>query len=415
VNRVGLAVAAVVLVGLVAGVVAVTVLDDGDDGLTGEFAVEWESDTARSVQGNHHPPAVGPDGGGDRLVFAPLSGAGDTDECALVALSGASGETRWTRPIPPSACTIHSVATPAVADHDADGDREVLAATTERELLVLSAATGRRELAAGLSAYGYTEPVVADLLGDATPETLVVDVAGLVHAYRPDGSLAWSRALDGYVWGRPVVADADGDGRPEVAVGLGDGRLHLLERGGRDAWDRPLSFDGAVTWTTAADLDGRAGVEVLVATDAGAVAAVGGDREVHWKRTVGRFAAVGAAGDTDDDGDPEVHVTDRSGRLRALDGATGEPEWTLGLTGDDLQAATPPRLADLDGDGDPEVVATTHDGRIHAVDDGTLVASHRVGGPLYAPPTVADLEGDGDDELLITRGDGVVVAVDWEV
>lgn len=64
-------------------------------------------------------------------------------------------------------------------------------------------------------------PAVADLNGDGTKEVVVVAEQRGVFALRADGSTLWSSGLDGG-HASPSIRDMDGDGRPEVVI-AGDG------------------------------------------------------------------------------------------------------------------------------------------------------------------------------------------------
>lgn len=224
--------AVVVVVFLVGGIAAAGYVSLQDRPLS--LTVEWVSDTARDSGGNHHAPA-GATIEGDPMVYAPISGAAGTPQCALVALDGDTGEPRWRHNIPPANCTVHSVADPTVADVDGDGRAEVLAATTEEAVWAFEPIRGTVDFRANLTAYGYTSPVVADVVGDGRPEVIVVDVKGTVTVLDGSGTVVWRRHLDGYTWGQPAVADFDADGAPEIVVGLGSGEVVLLEGGGRQA------------------------------------------------------------------------------------------------------------------------------------------------------------------------------------
>lgn len=376
----------------------------------------WVSDTAREVAGNHHTPAVARIDGA-ATVYAPISGRAGTDGCELTALDAATGDREWEYPIPPADCAIHSVADPTVADYDSDGRREVLAATTENQLVALDPATGDAELRYDLADYGYTRPVVADLTGDDRPEVVVVDISGTVSVVRADGSTAWTRRLDSYTWGQPAVTDVDGDGEPEVAVAAGGAReLHLFEADGSPAWDRPVRFNSSLTWMTTARTDGAPGVELVVATARGGrVAAVDGDGSRLWTRDLGTFAAVKAVADGDDDGTEEVYAVAEDGVLRSLEATTGRTEWATTLTDADVQMTPPPSVGDVDGDGDPELVALTNDGVVALVDprSGAVLSSYEREDAIYAPATLADADADGRLEAFVMYGRGRVAAVEF--
>jgi outer membrane protein assembly factor BamB len=353
---------------------------------------------------------------GGATVYAPISGRAGTDGCELTALDAVTGDRQWGYHIPSADCAIHSVADPTVADYDSDGRREVLAATTENQLLAFDPA-GDVELRYELADYGYTRPVVADVTGDDRPEVVVVDISGTVSVVRADGSTVWSRGLESYTWGQPAVVDVDGDGEPEVAVAAGGAReLHLFEADGSPAWHRPVRFDSSLTWMTTAQADGDPGVELVVATaQGGRVAAVDGDGSRLWSRDLGTFAAVRAVADGDGDGTEEVYAVAEDAVLRSLEATTGRTEWATTLTDGNVQMTPPPSVGDVDDDGDPELVALTNDGIVALVDpeSGEVLSSYEREDAIYAPATLADADGDGRLEAFVMYGRGRVVAVEF--
>ncbi|MFC4552787.1 MULTISPECIES: PQQ-binding-like beta-propeller repeat protein [Halorussus] len=388
-------------------------------GSGGHLREAWVSDTARDMNGNHHAPAVA-EIDGESWVFAPISGNRDTHECGLVALSGANGTTRWTYPIPPRNCTIHAVADPAVADLDGDGEVEVLAATTEKVVVAADPQTGEPVFRHNLTSYGYTQPLVEDFAPGGGREVIVADVKGRLFAIHANGTEAWNRSL-GTTWANPALADFDADGEDELAVGSappGGGAVTLLEGDGTTAWRRTL--DGSVGWLATGRVDVGSGASnsetrIVAATTDGDVVAYAGDGTRVWNHTFGRLAAVHAFGDGDGDGTAEVYAVDADGKLRALDAATGDVEWTTTLTTEDVQMTPPPALGDVDGDGSPELVAATNDGKVSVVDptSGEVTATYRRDVPIFKYPVTADLDDDGDDEAVVTYGDGRVVALDY--
>lgn len=404
------------LIVIVAGGIAVTSFI-GTQQSNVETSVMWVSDTARDSGGNHHAPAAGRVQG-TPIVYAPVSGRADTPNCALVALDGTSGSDRWSYPVPPANCTIHSVADPTLADFDSDGTREVLAATTEQTVTAYDPLTGDLEFRHNLTSYGYTKPIVADFVGDSDPEVIVVDVDGTIFVLDANGTTVWSKQLSSYAWGQPSVADFDGDGDPELTVATGTGNLYLFEQNGSPAWKQPQSYEGSITWMTTAEADDDDAVEIVVATaSTGRVSMVdGASGEREWTRNFGSYAAVHAFGDGDGDGTSEIYAVAKDGKLRSLDATTGETEWTTSLTTGDVQMMPPPALGDIDGDGDSELVAVTNDGIVSVVDpeSGAILERYEREVPIYTHPELADIDGDGDLEAFVMYARGRVVAFDFE-
>jgi outer membrane protein assembly factor BamB len=407
--RTGLVIVAITAVLLGAAVVGLA----GLFGSGGELTVRWTSDTARSIQGNHHAPAAGRIGN-EGMVFAPASGRSNATECEFVALRATNGSETWNYQVPPANCTIHSTADPTIADYDTDGTREVLATTTGEVVVAFGARTGAQELRANLSDYGYTQPIVTDLTGDRIEE-IVVDVKGKVFVLRPNGTTVWTKAFTSYTNAQPAVADFDADGGSELAVGLVDnGNLSLLAGNGTRQWKLTAPFDSSITWMTTGQADADRPIEVIAATGNGIVAAVdGASGEIEWQRDLGSLATVHAYGDGD--GEPEVYAVAKDGKLRSLDASDGTVEWETTLTSADVQVVPPPSMGDADRDGAPEIVAVTNEGRVSVVDpnSGDVLATYERAGevPIYTHPTVADTDGDGTAEIYVMYGDGRVVAL----
>lgn len=382
----------------------------------GSLSEEWTSDTATDIRGNHHTPAVGVVDG-EPMVFAPVSGEGGSQQCRLAGLDATNGSTEWRYDIAPENCEVHSVADPTIADVDGDGEKEVLAATTEQTVTAHDPDSGAVEFRHNLSTYGYTQPVVTDLGDDGQTEIVVVDAKGTVIVVGANGTERWRDRLDSYTWGQPAVEDFDGDGQREIAVAAGSGTVQLYAPDGDVEWERPNATETLLSWMTTTERTSAGGPGIVVATTGGTVASLdGADGSTNWERNLGAMAAVHAVGDGDDDGDSEVYAVARDGVLRSLDAATGEIEWTTTLTTEDVQMMPPPSMADLDGDGSEELLAVSNAGDVTVVDPdtGETLASAGRNAPIYAHPAVADVDGDGAAEAYVTYADGRVVRYAYE-
>ncbi len=214
----------------------------------------------------------------------------------VVAVSGRSGRSLWTRPLDEAFTTLDPAAwerpvevVPArgwVALTFVDGDQRWVA---------LDAATGQPRLGPITLGFAPDRPIQhADLDGDGAFDLLVL---GPGQAPGQQTLAAFAGASGRALWSEPVqsryaplfsgtipprwplLADLDGDGRPEVAVadagplapGPGYRGLRLLDGAtGQPRWSRPMrpetqGGDGLVEILDAPDLDGD-GVRDLVAT-----------------------------------------------------------------------------------------------------------------------------------------------------
>lgn len=408
--RAGTAVAIGVVIAILLGAIGFAAYT----GSTGDqLRVEWVSDTGVQVEGNHHGVAAGSFDGG-QMVFVPRSGTHDTNDCALIALDGSSGEERWRHGIPPGNCWIHAIGSVTLGDLDGDGVREVIAPTTEEAVYAFHPESGDVELRHPLSSYGYSPAVVGRLVPGSTNQLAIVDAGGQVSVIHPNGSVAWRDTREGFVWARPAIADfTDGDG-PELAVGFGTGDVTVYRSDGRVAWNTSGPFDGSLTWMAVVGADGDGTTDIVASTTAGEVVLLDGRTgEARWTVDLGDFAAVDAVGDGDGDGDVEVYAVGDRGILRSIDADSGAVEWTSTLTTGEVQMTPPPVLGDVDGDGDPELVAVTNDGTASVVDPATgdVLATYERPVPIWTYATVADTDGDGSDEIYVMYGDGRVVAL----
>ncbi|MFB6352949.1 MAG: PQQ-binding-like beta-propeller repeat protein [Halobacteriales archaeon] len=391
----------------VAGALAVALLP-AEPTLTTTWVADGPSDGG-PVQ---HPPAVGAAGEGT-LVFAALGGGDGGSTCQLRALDAAAGTPVWRYRVPPANCSARGVGAPAIATWR--GRPTVFVATAERALLALDPASGEVRGRYPLAAAGDAPPVVADLSSGGGAEVLVVDAAGTVHVFAPNGSAVWRTPLRAPVRARPVVGDLSGGGGPQIAVGTGDGRLVVLDRTGSPVRRVEDPLDGAVGWLTSGQLDADPALELVAATAGGQVVAIdGATGAVEWERSFAGPAAVRAVGDADGDGRPEVFAVAGVGTVRSLAGDTGRTVWERTVT--PAGGVLPPVLGDVTGDGVAELVVATHNGRIVALEagSGTRLATDERAGSVRAPPTLADVDGDARLEGFVGFVDGAVVRLDYE-
>ena len=412
-------VVAVVLVGLV-GAAVVGLTDTGDptgrSADNGTLSEQWVSTPPAVLESNHHTPAAA-FVDGESFVVVPINSRRGTT-CRLTTLDG-NGTERWNRTIAAEECTIHSISDPTIADFDGDGETEVIAATSAEEVVAYDLRNGSVEFRRDLSSYGYSKPLVGDLLPGAGNETVVVDLGGGVFTFAGDGSIAWQRSFGDARVRQPVIADVDGDGDPEIAIGQLGGEAIVLERDGSVAWRQAIPNASATKWMTTGQADDDAPLELTFATFFGEVVTLdGANGSVEWRRNFSaQGASVRAMGDGDGDGRTEVYVVARDGVLRSLDAANGSLDWRTRLTAEtDARVMPPPSLGDLDGDGDPELVAVTAAGRVLVIDpaDGETVDSYERDVPINTFPRVADFDGDGDDEIFVIYDDARVVALSYD-
>lgn len=273
-------------------------------------------------------------------------------------------------------------------------------------------------------------PVIADLDGDGSWEVIVVDLTGVVYAWRSNGTeyrdgdtdattdgvffvspgkrphfesvavcdidddrddeivfsdssavyvvdgaasmTGWPVDLEGEVVGAPVSGDVDGDEALEILVRTRDDRMILLEKDGVIAagWPRTLAIDNPfiVPTPALADFDGDGTLEIAALTSSGSAV------QLHLMN---------------------YHGSSRSG-------------WPVMVPGNG-PAESAPVIADINGDGSLDVVLCDAQGRINAWDAGGTILD---GFPIMvsiqsiqSTPFIGDVDGDGDVDLLVSGSD----------
>lgn len=184
-------------------------------------------------------------------------------------------------------------------------------------------------------------PAVADLDGDGSKEIVVVTDAGGLFAIGSDGALRWGHDTKARkpLWGvsAPVVFEAS-DGKARIVAAAGDDTVGCWDGKGQLVW-RHAVRGGLGSGISAGDFDGDGRCDVFVASQLGVIQRYSEEGKLLWEiDTQGRSLAPGAIVDINNDGRMEYVLASQNGRIVVL-GQSGElamemqfPHRTIGAT-----------------------------------------------------------------------------------
>ena len=344
-------------------------------------------------------------GAGDRDVGGVAIDAGTiyftTDNSQIVAATLA-GKIVWT-----AEATGKVRPAPALADLDGDGAIDVVVGDESGTLRAIKGATGQplwtvKTSESEYDARGFiAAAAIADLDADGHDDLVAASRDGILTAYRgKDGQVLWQHMGNSGVHASPTVADFDGDGAPEVLAAWSYGDLSIHDgKTGAVRWGTVLAQDGGGIeglFSTPTPLPGKPGVLVVGTAwwdDEDGVILVGVDARAN-RAFEHRVSASAVVLDLDNDGRNEAVIGTEKGLLLAFTAEGGRAE--LAKLGGPIEA--PALIADVDNDGKHELLVASNDGKL------TCFATESTGKPY-----LSRFRGDS----LHNRGDLGKTALGW--
>jgi outer membrane protein assembly factor BamB len=370
---------------------AVGLAPDPDDDLT----TLWTAGEGTEISDNHHRMAA-LSVEGDPVVAVPINDGVGAETCGVYALD-ADGEERWSAPLDPENCSVHSVGDVGTSDDS------FLVVTADHGAAAFDADDGAVRFSEDLATIGYPAPVVADVTGDGSEEFVAVDHEGGVSVFGTEGETLWEDDLEGFVWATPLVV---GDEQPTLLVAHGshsNGTATAYDADGEVAWEADLGAP-SMSW---APVEGSEGdVAVVAATRDGGLVGLSAEGEIEWE------SDLPARGWVSESAGEAVTLTTEDGAVHTVSVADGEARWSAEV---DAERPVAPAQGDVTGDGSDEVVVLGREGSIAVLDEGgAVVAEHDLDAAVHTPATLVDVEGDGREDVVVLHGDGTVTALSYD-
>jgi len=264
-------------------------------------------------------------------------------------------------------------------------------------------------------------PALGRVKGRGSELDVVFSFDESVYLLKHDGKQhggGWPRRHDEAMPLTPALVDLVHDERLDVVYGDTEGHLHLRDDDAQVAgWPRELAEESWLGPTVVGDADGDGEPELFVVSRSGRIwmrSADGGRRD-GWPVSLRRWVdAAPALGDIDGQPGAELVVADSFGFVHVIDASGRTVDgWPRELP---APLRAPPALADITGDGRPEVLAGCEDRRLYALRaDGSDVPGWPVqtGGTIRSGAAVGDLDGNGRADVVVGSDDGFLHA--WEL
>lgn len=291
----------------------------------------------RHYLGGHHisTPAVATMPDGSLRVF---SGAMDG---YIRAIDGKTGALVWSYN---AKQWIWS--SPAVSDLDGDGTLEVVVASDPGTywpgdgtgvLYCLDAATGQLKWQRNMSGRVRASPALADVDKDGIREVLIGGGNGSFYAFSGDtGEVEWSYKTGGEIASSAAVGDLDADGDLEIVFGSADGNVYALSGNGSSFWKTAVGSavhsSPALVFRYNYTYQNKRYLDVYVTTIGGKLLVLCG-MNCHTYGNIVAEIELGhpivsspTVGDVDGDGKLEIFFQDRRGDANNM---TGDIFWVI--------------------------------------------------------------------------------------
>ena len=275
----------------------------------------------------------------------------------------------------------------------------------------------------GVEGCNDVAPIIYDVDNDGSMEVIVpASCNPTTFCFNgADGSVQWTCPTRGSD-SPPTIEDVDNDGKPEILHGEFGGYVICINaENGTQSWEIAVDLNSWIqTAPTITDLNNDGQLDFVVATwnsttgDTNKVYAYRGDNHsLLWTYPINDVVYHGTTfNDLDNDGKPELALSDYSGTIYVLNGEDGSLAWDY-CYNSSYYCGAPVSMADLDGDGACELVFSCwfKMGALRA--DSSLLWTYDIPGyeSAFRGAALADLDEDQLPDLLFGTSGGLLIAV----
>ncbi len=248
---------------------------------------------------------------------------------------------------------------------------------------------------------------------DSTPdkETLFGDQNGKIHAMKPNGT-----EIEGFPYqatagiiGSLAMADVNADNFNEIIANVSPSSIICVSRTGQLLWTAPAGGN-LVGNPIIANLNGTGNPEIVAFTQSRYVVALNSDGTTYPNFPVqieGAMLAPGVVADLNGDNQLEIIVSTLTGKLHALNSASGQEmanfPFNLGSG-----SRNQPTIANLDADAQPEIlIPTFSNSQLFAINhDGSQLFQKNIGQQVKGGAVVSDVNNDSIQEIILAAYNG---------
>jgi outer membrane protein assembly factor BamB len=309
-------------------------------------------------------------------------------------------------------------ATPSICDYNGDGKLEVFVVSKGGTVACIAHdGTLRWQVALG-DQVDYSAPVLADINANGRLEIIIGSESGTLYCLDDTGARLWHYQGQGEIRGIPAIGRDPNGATLRIYAAFSGGMLGCFDSEGNLVWAQhePGPRAERRSGVAVGDLNGDGREEVVSATEDFTVIvsdAATGEERWRWKgaHAIDQTNSFALA-DMDGSGRLDILCGDglglsRPGNLYRL--RDGNALWTADVGGGVLHG---PSVGDVDGDGELDVLVSSRSGRLICLSaDGTEKWHYETEAGCLTTPAIGDVDGDGQTDIIFTSKDRFVYCV----